>query len=217
MRHVILIALTLIACSAFPERAAAHRFGHPTVPLNEFQFGMGWAVPSENAMFNIEFDVGLESDFAYHFLFYHNTSDQLAFGLHFLWTHQDTEPLTVEDIETQELFDLVFHVDSYSLGPRARYTLARGTLSPYVYVGMSYSFGSAESILPDLRYLGYDGFTGTGGIGTSILAAAWLDISVEAFGIVGGASWDRPPFVNSTSRSFDPSMYGFLGNVTLRF
>jgi hypothetical protein len=216
MRTTTLFAIALTLVTLQPNQAAAHRFGHPTVPQNEFLFGLGWAEPRENSIFNIEFDSELTADLAYKFVFYHNTTDHLAFGIHFDWFHQDIDPLTVED-ELGTRFNVFFDLDSYNLGPRVRYTFARGVFSPYWYLGMSYSFGDVQGSDRDFQRLGYDGFSVGTGIGTSVLSAEWLDISGEAFISTGWASWERYPFLNSTSRDFDPSQFGVLGNVTLRF
>lgn len=214
------VALTLLALS--PSQATAHRFGHPTVPQNEFLFGLGWADPREESVFNIEIDnaladPALEPAVTYQFVFYHNTSDHLALGLHFSWTSQDLGWVPLVD-ETNTPFDVFFDIRSYNLGARSRFTFVRSVFSPYAYVGMSYAFGDLRGNDPYLRNLGYDGFSVVTGIGTSIVSAEWLQISAEAFFAPGWASWDGPPpFANSTSRDFDPSMLGVLGNVTLRF
>ena len=216
MRTTTLLAIALTLGALHPSGALAHRFGHPTVPANELQFGMGWVDLQEKSVFNIEFDSSLEPAIAYQFVFYLNTTDQAAFGIHLYWSHQDIDPLTVED-EFGNVFDVFFHVDSYNLGPRARYTFWRGFLSPYVYGGMSYAFGFVRGNDRDFDKLRYDGFTFTGAVGISLLSTGVLDVGAEAFYLGGWAGWNDYPFLNSTSRDFDPSMFGVLGNVTLRF
>ena len=216
LRTPTLLAIALILGAMHPSRTAAHRFGHPTVAVNELQFGMGWVGPRDDTVFNIEFDSSLDPTVAYQFTYYNNTTDRVAFGLHLYWSRQHVDPLTVED-DVGNVFDVFLRVDSYNLGPRARYTFRRGLVSPYVYGGMSYAFGSVTGNDRDFQRLRYDGFTLTGAGGLSLRSAAWLDVAVEAFYLGGWASWNDYPFLNSTSRDFDPSMLGVLGNVTLRF
>jgi len=216
VRMTTLLAIFLASAALPPGSASAHRFGHPTVPPNEFLFGVGWANPREQTVFNVEFDSELQSAATYELVFYHNTTDQLAFGLHLYWMFQDLDPLTVED-DVGNQFDVFFDIKTYTLGPRVRYTFTRGILSPYAYAGIGYAFGEVRGSDPDFDRLGYDGFSVISGIGSSILTAEWIDVSTEAFFSSGWASWDDFPFLNSTSRDFDPSTFGVTGSVKLRF
>ena len=210
-----LLTIALVLGALLPGQALAHRFGHPTIPANELLFGLGWAEPQEQDIFNIEFDVGLEADMTYQLVYYHNMTNHVSFGLHFFWSLYNVDPLTVED--EFGAFDVFFDLNSYNLGPRVRYTFWRSVFSPYWYAGGSYSFGSTSGNHPDFHRLGYNGFSMNTGLGMSLLPAQWLDISGEAFISHGWARWNQFPFLNSTSRDFDPSLYGVQGSVTVRF
>ncbi len=218
MRISTPLSIAFAAMLLLPGPASAHRFGHPTVPPNELSFGVGWANPRENSVFNVgsDLDSDVPSGASYELAFYHNTTDQLAFGLYLSWMIQDLDPLTLEDGGGNQ-FDVFFDLKTYALGPRVRYTFVRDVISPYAYAGLGYAFGEVQSSDAAIGNLGYDGFSVIAGIGTSLLATEWVDISGEAFFVTGQARWDEFPFANSTSRDYDPSTFGVKGNITLRF
>ena len=207
-------ALAICLAVVLPSAATAQRRGQAPFPDNEIAVGFGWAQGFENDVFNIEDDYDVDSALGFALSYYKNLTPAVAVGLHFFGYRKTLEDLILEGLGGERLEEDL-DLESYNFGGRLRWTLLRGTFAPYAYAGASWAFGEVEGDV--VGSLPSEGFSLVGGFGTALVTTAHVGVSVEALVSTGWSDWDTPPFINSYSADFDPSMFAVLAQLSILF
>jgi hypothetical protein len=96
-------------------------------------------------------------------------------------------------------------VSTLNIGAECRYTFSREKIRPYALALLSYATGSLNN--DELGSLHISGFSGGGGLGAAIALGNRWNLAIEGTASIGTATWAQPPFTNSTSDDFNPTMY----------
>ncbi len=205
----LLLALTTLLAASSASAAVTRA---ADVPRHEISLGFGWAGSFEKSIFNVSPDIASTPEMAMSLSYLFDLDSHWAVGLHVYGTDETTAELAIEDpggFTHLTSFDLF----TSNFGVRARYTVLRGTITPYVYAGASLASGSIES--RSTGTLDYSGWSFCAGPGASLALGRSWRAGLEGFVSMGRANWKDMPFVNSSSRDFDPSIAGVLLNFSV--
>ena len=182
----------------------------PAYPGHELWLGVGGGVSTEKNVFNVPDDLESHPELLSSLGYIKNLSAHHALGLHLYGGTEAWPPLSLQG--PGGIQPATFELTTANLGLRYRYTFTRGSLTPYAFVGFSGAFGSIEST--PTGTLDYNGWSACAGPGVSIALGRHFMLSAEGLGSFGAANWESNPFLNSTSRSFDPSLLGGTANLS---
>jgi len=178
-------------------------------PGHEVWIGFGGAASGEKNIFNTPTDLESSPDVVTNIMYTRNFDATKALGLHFYGGTETTDKVTLTS--SSGTVDTEFDLNTFNIGARYRHTFSRGTISPYLFGGASYAFGSIQS--SPTGELNFTGVSGVVGPGASLRLGKNFLLSAELFASFGTATWEQAPFTNSSGDEFDPSLYGGTINI----
>ena len=204
IRRLVALAVALAVSAAPLPCAAANLPGH------EIWLGAGGAASFEKDIFNVSGDLSSTPDAAISMGYYMNLDARRAIGFH-IYGGAETTPAVVLQGPSGTMLT-AFDLYTYNLGPRYRYTFARGGIAPYLFAGMSWAFGDVESSTTGA--LNYKGFSVCAGSGAGVALGRHFMLSLEGIGSFGMANWETQPFLNSSGKKFNPSIAAATLNLS---
>ena len=178
-------------------------------PAHEVWIGFGGAASGEKNIFNTPTDLESSPDVVTTLMYTKNFDANKALALHLYGGTETTAKVTLTS--SSGTIDTDFDLSTFNIGARYRHTFSRGTISPYLFGGASYVFGSISS--SPTGELNFSGVSGIVGPGASLRLGKSFMLSAELFASFGTANWEQEPFTNSTGKEFDPSLYGGTVNI----
>lgn len=211
MRNTQNAALSAFLFLATAAGTATAGYRTEQVPEFEVLVGFGWTHVFEEDVFNADEPSEVGSALALNFACDFNITPSWAVGFHLFGFRKNLEDYILET-DNNMIQGVDFDLNATNFGMRARWTLVRGRLSPYLYAGLSYAYGTLSDNFA-LGHLRYDGIAGALGAGAVVDLTPQVGFGAEVLYAPTGASWDEPPFENSSGTDMDPSMFAVFGQI----
>jgi len=183
----------------------------PTFTANEVSLGIGAAYSPEKDVFNVQDDVAAGTNASISLAYLRNLNAQFALGINLYGYFKSVN--NVQIITSTGSGSYTLNVSTLNVGVECRYTFSReSSIRPYALVLLSYVSGDLSN--DELGSLSITGFAGGGGLGADVSLGDSWGLALEATASVGTAEWEKPPFTNSTSADFNPTMFMILLRTT---
>ena len=185
------------------------------VPAIEVSFGAGNVHAFEKSLFNLPSDAASTPDLLMDLRVRQNVTRHFAYGFHAYGTTERTPSFFTQDQSGGVVHVQRYRLTIFDVGADVRWMLLPPPLQPYVEAGVSYVSGSLEN--GDREVLRSGGFSAGGGPGVQYVLSRHWAAGVQGLFAAGSAQWRLRPFLNSSSRDYDPGFAGAEGFVTFRW
>ena len=214
--HGRFVALALLLGAALPIRAAQALEGRgDDTPRFEVSLGAGNVHAFEKSLFNLPDDAASTPDALMDFRLRENVTRHFAYGFHVYGTTERTPSFFTQDLSGGVLHVQRYRLSIFHVGADVRWLLLPPPLQPYVEAGVSYVSGSLEDGSREVLRSG--GVSVGGGPGVQYVLSRHWAAGAQGLFAAGSAKWRDRPFLNSSSRDYDPGIAGGEGFVTFRW
>ena len=184
-------------------------------PRLEVSFGAGNVHAFEKSLFNLPSDAASHPDLLMDVRVRQNVTQHFAYGFHAYGTTERTPSFYTQDPAGGVINVQRYRLTIFDVGADVRWLLLPPPLQPYVEAGVSYVSGSLED--GDREVLRSGGVSVGGGPGMQYVLSRHWAAGAQGLFAAGTAKWRQRPFLNSSSRDYDPGFAGAEGFVTFRW
>lgn len=181
-----------------------------TYPKNQITFGIGIANGFESHIFNVQEDKAVRTALAMNLSYLHFINKNIGLGGRAHGYTKTIKDLILTDGQGR-IYNPKFTLVSVNLCAEGVYLFSQKKFQPYVCLLLGYTIGEVSS--DETGNLEHYGFAVGGGVGARYAFKSWA-ISLEFSGLAGKSNWSETPFLNSTSRDFDPSMISIILGIS---